>query len=99
NFFCIKGKTIFTPFEKDILFGVMRKVMLKVAKRNNYKIVESNIKLEEIKTYDGAFVTSTSSKIIPIKSIDKIILNVPDPLKELMKLLSDFLENCQGKMD
>ncbi|MFA6390929.1 MAG: aminotransferase class IV, partial [Patescibacteria group bacterium] len=41
NFFCIKGKTIFTPFEKDILFGVMRKVMLKVAKRNNYKIVES----------------------------------------------------------
>ncbi|MFA6532510.1 MAG: aminotransferase class IV [Patescibacteria group bacterium] len=99
NFFCIKDKIIFTPFEKDILFGVMRKAMLKVAKQNNYKVVESNIKLEEINTYDGAFVTSTSSKIIPVKSIDGAILNIPDPLKELMRLLNDFLENCQGKMD
>lgn len=98
NFFCIKDKTIFTPFEKDILFGVMRKAMLKVAKQNNYKIVESNIKLGEINTYDGAFVTSTSSKIMPIKSINGVILNIPDSLKELMKLLNDFLTNCGGKM-
>ncbi len=98
NFFCIKDKTIFTPFKKDILFGVMRKAMLKVAKQNNYKIVESNIKLEEINTYDGAFVTSTSSKIIPIKSVDGTIINIPGSLKELIKLLNDFLENCQGKM-
>jgi len=98
NFFCIKEKTIITPFEKDILFGVMRKAMLKVAKENNYEIIESNIKLEDIKSYDGAFVTSTSSKIIPIKSIDKIALNIPDSLKELMKLLNDFLENCNGKI-
>lgn len=99
NFFCIKDKTIFTPLEKDILFGVMRKAMLKVAKQNNYKVVESNIKLEEIKTFDGAFVTSTSSKIIPIKSVDGTILNIHDHLKGLMKLLNNFLENCQGKMN
>jgi branched-subunit amino acid aminotransferase/4-amino-4-deoxychorismate lyase len=98
NFFCIKDKTIFTPFEKDILFGVMRKAMLKVAKQNNYEVVESNIKLEEIKTYDGAFVTSTSSKIMPIKSVDGTILSIPDSLKELMKLLNDFLTNCGGRM-
>jgi branched-subunit amino acid aminotransferase/4-amino-4-deoxychorismate lyase len=99
NFFCIKEKTIITPFEKDILFGVMRKVMLKIALENNYKVVESNIKLSDIKSYDGAFVTSTSSKIMPIKSIDGNIVNIPSSLKELMKLLNNFLENCQGKID
>lgn len=98
NFFCIKDKTIYTPFEKDILLGVMRKAALKVALENEYSIVEKNIKLDEIKSYDGAFVTSTSSKIVPIKSIDGVILNYPDTLKELMRLLNDFLKNCGGKM-
>ncbi|PIQ71391.1 class IV aminotransferase [Candidatus Roizmanbacteria bacterium CG11_big_fil_rev_8_21_14_0_20_37_16] len=99
NFFCIKDRTIYTPNESDILLGVMRKAVLKVAFENNYKIIEKNISLDDIKSYDGAFVTSTSSKIMPIKSIDETILNVPDLLKELMKLLSDFLESCQGKID
>src|SRR3989339_258735 len=92
NFFCIKGRTIYTPFEKDILLGVMRKAMLKIASENNYKIVETNIKFDDIKSYDGAFVTSTSSKIMPIKSIDGILVGYPDELKELMKLLNNFLE-------
>lgn len=99
NFFCIKDRTIFTPYEKDILFGVMRKCMLKVAFKNDFKIIEKNIKLNDIKSYDGAFVTSTSSKIIPIKSINGVILNYPDTLKELMKLLNDFLIYCGGKME
>lgn len=98
NFFSIKDKTIYTPFEKDILLGVMRKATLKVASENNYQIVEKNIKLDEIKSYDGAFVTSTSSKIIPVKSINGVILNYPNTLKELMKLLNDFLTSCGGKM-
>ena len=92
NFFCIKDKTIYTPFEKDILLGVMRKTTLKVALKNGYRIVETNIKIDDLESYDGAFVTSTSSKIMPIKSIDGGPLNYPETLKELMRLLNNFLE-------
>jgi branched-subunit amino acid aminotransferase/4-amino-4-deoxychorismate lyase len=99
NFFCIKGKTIFTPFEKDILLGVMRKAMLKTALTNSYKIVETDIKIDDIKSYDGAFVTSTSSKIMPVKSINGSPLGYPDELKKLMELLNDFLDRCHGKMN
>ena len=98
NFFCIKDKTIYSPPEKNILLGVMRKALLKVALANNYQIVEKNIKLDDIKYFDGAFVTSTSSKIIPVRSINGVILNYPDTLKELMKLLNDFLDNCGGSI-
>jgi len=98
NFFCIKGKTIFTPSESDILLGVMRKAMLQVALSNDYEIVEADIKLDDIKSYDGAFVTSTSSKIVPARSINKMIIGYPDSLKELIKLLNIFLENCKGIM-
>ncbi len=98
NFFCIKDKTIYTPFEKDILLGVMRKAMLKVAVDNGYKVIEKNIRLEDIKSFDGAFVTSTSSKIMPVRSIDGIILGYPDELKELMRLLNNFIEACGENM-
>lgn len=92
NFFCLKDKTIFTPPASDILLGVTKKATLKVALANNYEIVEKNIKLEDIRSYNGAFVTSTSSKIMPIKSINKLVLDYPDGLKELMTLLKNFLE-------
>jgi len=99
NFFCIKGKTIFTPREKDILLGVTRKVLLRVAKDNGYEVAEQDIKLGDISNFDGAFISSTSSKIIPIRQVDNVTLDPqPDNLVELMNLFDDFLTKCEGKL-
>ena len=99
NFFCIKDQTIYTPPEKDILLGVTRKAILKVAKENGYEVVEKDIKIDDVSSYDGAFVSSTSSKIIPIKNIDEQVLKPqPDTLKKLMSLFDDFLAKCEGKL-
>ncbi len=97
NFFCIKDQTIYTPPEKDILLGVTRKALLKVAIEAGYKIVEKNIKVDDVEEYDGAFITSTSSKVIPIKSIDgRALKPYPEELKKLMDLFDDFLVRCEG---
>ena len=98
NFFCIDGKIIYTPPEKDILLGVTRKALLKVAEANGYEIVQKDISLDGVKKYDGAFISSTSTKILPIKIIDAEILPSPsENLKNLMVLFFDFLKNCNGK--
>lgn len=99
NFFCIKDKIIYTPLEKDILLGVTRKSLLKVAVENGYEIVEKDIKIDDIANFDGAFISSTSSKIVPIKSIDEQVLKPqPEALKKLMSLFDDFLAKCGGKL-
>lgn len=99
NFFCIKDNTIYTPFEKEILLGVTRKALLKVARENGYEVVEKNITLDDIVNYDGAFMSSTSLKIVPIKSIDEQILKPQsDNLKKLIRLFDNFLEKCEGKL-
>lgn len=99
NFFCIKDKIIYTPLEKDILLGVTRKALLKVAVENGYEIVEKDIKIDDITNFDGAFISSTSSKIVPIKSIDEQVLKPqPDELKKLINLFDDFLGKCDGKL-
>ena len=99
NFFCIKDKVIYTPLEKDILLGVTRKALLKVARENGYEVLEKDIKVADVIHYDGAFISSTSSKIVPIKSIDEQVLKPQsESLKKLMDLFDDFLEKCKGKL-
>jgi len=94
NFFCIQGKTIISPKEEDILPGVTKKMLMRVASGNGYTIMESRVALSDVKRYDGAFLTSTSSKLLPIRTIDEIVFPVtPTALRELMILFDAFLEH------
>ena len=99
NFFCIRDHVIITPPEKDILLGVTRKALLHVAQNNGYTLEEKNITQEDCNDYDGAFISSTSSKIIPLRTINDQTLSVaPDALKKLMRLFDEFLATCNGTL-
>lgn len=97
NFFGIRGSTIISPPEKSILLGVMRSATIHVAQENGYKLVERPIKLDSLSELDGAFLTSTSSKIMPIKSIGEYEFGgIPPKLSELMWHLQSFLDESKG---
>lgn len=99
NFFCIKGKTLYSPKESDILLGVTRKAVLKVAAQEGFEVVERDIRMEDLASYDGAFITSTSTKIMPLRSIDTYIFgSQPSALKELMTAFDRFIDTCGGKL-
>ena len=96
NFFCIKDRTIIsTPIEK-ILEGVTMKHVLTVAKNNGFTIEERDITPLDLASFDGAFLTSTSSKILPLRQIDTHVLGIPSALQELMKHYSSFLDTVQS---
>lgn len=99
NFFCLQEKTILTPREDEILLGVTRKAVLKVAKDNGYSIQEEDITWGTLQRSDSAFVTSTSSKIIPVRAIDETEMKGSFALQDLMRLFDDFLDSCGGKME
>ena len=97
NFFAIKGSILFSPPEPKILAGVTRKTVLFVAKKYGFKVQEKNISLAKIGQYDGAFLTSTSTKIIPIRQIDDFIFaEIPAKLRELMSAHDTFLKESKG---
>lgn len=100
NFFCIKGKTLFSPNEKNILLGVTRKAVLKVAAKNGFELVQKDIRPSDLGEYEGAFLTSTSSKILPVSSVgDFVFGGQPQALKELMAAFDIFLAECGGKIE
>ncbi len=93
NFFALKGRTIVSPPEADILPGVMRQAVMQVGSQNGFKVIERAIKLDTITDYDGAFLTSTSSKIMPLKTIGNHTWQAISPeLKELMVALNQYLD-------
>jgi len=95
NLFGLKGKTIVSPPRERILDGVTRKYVLRVAEQNGFLYEEKEFSVPELLRMDSAFLTSTSSKIVPIRSIDGKAFEKPVSfaLKELMKAFDDFLDS------
>lgn len=94
NFFAMSQRRIYSPPESEILLGVTRDKVLKLARENGFKIQTKDLKLSEIQSYEQVFLTSTSAKIMPIRSIDDKTWTTPNQeLKELMDLFDKFLSS------
>jgi branched-chain amino acid aminotransferase len=91
NFFVLDGMAIISPPAKEILLGVTRKHVLDVAAQQGFTYREAPIKLEHVHTFDAAFLTSTSTKIAPIRSIDTHACKpIPEMLRNLMQAFDHF---------
>jgi len=94
NFFAIKDSLVITPPVETVLDGVTRQTVMSVAKKNNFTVKEEKIPLKNLFEFDGAFLTSTSSKIMPLIQIDDFTFpEINQKIKELMKFYDAFLEN------
>ncbi|RJQ33819.1 hypothetical protein C4556_03845 [Candidatus Parcubacteria bacterium] len=97
NFFAMSGKTLYSAPEAVILQGVTRKAVLRVALDIGFVLEEKELRPDEVQEY-GAFLTSTSSKILPIRSIDSLVLPEPSQkLRELSRAFDEFLEQNRGR--
>ncbi len=97
NFFAIRGKTLYEQPEENILLGVTRKHVLEVAAASGFTVATQDIRPHELSKYDGAFLTSTSSKIMPIRSVDDFsFTEISASLRELMEAFDEFLRTPNG---
>ncbi|PID99472.1 hypothetical protein CSA80_01790 [Candidatus Saccharibacteria bacterium] len=88
NFFTLSAKNIFSPPASDILPGVTRDHVLKLARELGFDVTHQPIPLKTIPSYEAAFITSTSAKILPIHSVNDTVL--PDPPEALKNLMRAF---------
>ncbi len=87
NFFAIQDRTIYSPPEDRILLGVTRAKMLEAAQKAGFSLEYRDLQFSQIAQYDNVFLTSTSSKVMPIKSINQTEWQLKNPLLELTSLL------------
>ncbi len=54
----------------NILFGITRKLILKLAKQSGFRVVENSLALKSLLKADEVFLTATNKDIAPIVKID-----------------------------
>jgi len=87
-FFIIKNE-LHTPTPDSFLDGITRREVIKIAKSKGIKVIERKIKPEEMKDFEGCFLTGTAAEITPVSQID--IYNF-----KIMKIISDLNDSYQA---
>ncbi len=70
NIVFVKGMVIYKPPQELILAGVTQAVVLECAKKLRVAVKEQPLPYSTLRNYDGAFLTSTSVGVVPVKQID-----------------------------
>ena len=80
NIFFIKKGEVYTSPLHQVLPGITRGKIIELIKENGVAIHEEPIKASDAASFDAAFVSGTSPKVLPIASVDDIPFDVNDPL-------------------
>ncbi len=71
NIFIVDNGMLLTPpMDADILMGITRDSIIKLARSLELEVIERNIHKEQLYTCDEAFFAGTAAEITPIVSID-----------------------------
>ena len=92
NIFFIKENKVFTPKSKHVLPGVTREKVMEISRKLNFKVIEKNIKINEIKKFDESFVTATGWGICGVKSINKKIFKKQEKTKKIQTNYSKIVK-------
>ncbi len=88
--YIVKDKTIITrPLSNEVLPGIRRKILGKLARDHQIRVVERPFTVQEAKEADEAFLSSASTIVVPIIDIDgqQIGDGKPGPVARRMREL------------
>jgi len=71
NFFYIRDDILYTA-QRDILLGVTRRNVIRVARGEGVEVRYSLLKLDQLSVVSEAFITSSSRGIVPVIQIDTV---------------------------
>jgi branched-chain amino acid aminotransferase len=95
NFFAVKNKALYTAPSSRVLEGITRSKVLDLSQIYGIPMHFSLIHSTELNQFEGAFITGTSSKVLPIKRIGDLEFNPQEPTIRRIMNLYDELVNGQ----
>ncbi|MCB1080503.1 MAG: aminotransferase class IV [Chlamydiia bacterium] len=95
NFFAVKEGVFLTP-PTSVLMGVTRQVVLELLE-GKFPVEEREIYLNEISTFDGAFLTSSNKEVMPVVQINEHTFSIPKEVRILMQDFANFTASFSKK--
>lgn len=97
NFFAFKDGVLLTPPAEEILIGITREIVLKLA-APHFKIEERSLTYSEIASFDETFITASTKEVMPVVTIDGNTIGkgvVGPQTKKIMQLFADYTQQLE----
>ncbi|MEP2531173.1 D-amino-acid transaminase [Shimia sp.] len=95
-YFVKNGKIVTRPLSTDILHGITRKAVLRLAQEAQMQVEERLFTIEEAQGADEAFTTSASAFVMPVVEIDGVQLGDGTPGPIAKRLREIYLEESRN---
>ena len=97
NIFVVKnGKITTPPLDADILNGITRDSVIKLLKLNKMKVIEKNLRINDLLKADEIFMTGTAAEVKSVTRVNKIKIR-NGKIGEVTKELQDsFMDTVMG---
>ena len=82
-FFKDKDGNLHTPTPDSFLDGITRRTVIDIAKSKNIKVIERKITPDELKNFNGCFLTGTAAEVTPVSQIANYNFKVCKTIIEL----------------
>jgi len=98
NIFMVEKNNVFTSPTENVLPGITRDIIIKVAKECGYEVIEKEFDYKDVDILDGMFISGTSPKVLPIKSVENINFNsasnnvIKDIINGYDKEIDDYIK-------
>lgn len=92
NLFYVKGEVVCTPPRQQVLEGVTRITLLDALHQRGIPVKEQVLHESDIPRQDGFFLTSTSTKVMPLRKLGPYDLTIPPLIREIMKVYDAYLD-------
>jgi branched-subunit amino acid aminotransferase/4-amino-4-deoxychorismate lyase len=96
NVFYTDGTTVFEPPSDQSLLGVTKLTLREVLSERGIDVIERPLLQSEVGSWTGYFLTSTSSKVIPVSGIEDHSFGIPELTREVMRVYDAFLEEYRA---
>jgi len=101
NIFVVKnGKITTPPLDADILNGITRDTAIKLLKSNKNKVIEKNLKINDLLKADEIFMTGTAAEVKSVTRVNKTKIGngkIGEFTKELQDLFMDTVMDKNKK--
>lgn len=94
-YFIKDGKIVTRALSNDILHGITRAAVLRFAQEAQMAVEERNFTIEEAQAADEAFITSASTFVMPVVSIDGVALGDGTPGPLALRLREIYIEESR----
>ena len=98
SFFFIKDDVLYVrPVSNEILHGITRQTMLRVAKDRGIALIERTYSLDEVFGADEALITASSIYVLPVGRIDGKVIGDGKPGAFTLALREGYLAKARSE--